>query len=73
MMELKDKLELLDEMLELDAGSLTPENILEELDEWDSLALISLVALIDEKFDKKITGQKIREFKTVQDILNVMN
>lgn len=32
------KLELLEEMMELDAGTLTPETTLEDLEEWDSLA-----------------------------------
>ncbi|WP_169087689.1 acyl carrier protein [Paenibacillus sp. PL91] len=71
-MELKEKIALLEEMLEMDEGSLTPEDKLEDIDEWDSLAFISLVALIDEKFNRNVTGQVIRGFKTVQNILDEM-
>lgn len=71
-MEFEKKLALLEDMLEMDEGSLTPKTVLEDLEEWDSLAMISLVALIDEKFNKKITGKAIKRFKTVQDILDVM-
>lgn len=71
-MEVREKLALLEEMLEMDAGSLTPETVLKELENWDSLAMISLIALLDEKFSKKVPGKTIKSFQTVQDIINVM-
>lgn len=66
------KIELLEEMLELDAGTLTPETVLEELEEWDSIALISFIALIDDEFDKVIKGSVVKEQKTVADLLALM-
>jgi acyl carrier protein len=71
-MDIKEKIALLEDMLELDEGTLKAETQLDELEEWDSLAGVSLVALVDEHFSKKVTGQAIKAFKTVQDILNVM-
>jgi acyl carrier protein len=71
-MDLKTKLDLLEDMLDLDQGSLEVTTKLETLDDWDSVAAISLIALIDEHFDKVITGAMIKEFKTVQDIIDIM-
>ena len=71
-MEVREKLALLEEMLEIDAESLMPETVLKELDNWDSLAMISLIALLDEKFNKKVPGKTIKGFQTVQDIINNM-
>jgi len=71
-MDLQQKLNLLEEMLDLDQGSLEVTTILDSLDGWDSVAAISLIAIVDEHFDKVITGAMIKEFKTVQDILNIM-
>jgi acyl carrier protein len=71
-MELKEKLALLEEMMELDEGKLTPESSLEDLEEWDSMAALSFIVLLDEEFNKKITAKEIRALETVGDLLNVM-
>lgn len=69
----KEKLAMIEEMLELDTGALSPEIKLINLEEWDSIAVISFIALLDEEFNKIIKGCEIKEFKTVADILTVMN
>ena len=69
----KEKIELLEEMLELDEGTLSPETVLADLDEWDSIAAISFIALVDDEFDKSVKGADIRGFVTVSDALAVMN
>lgn len=66
------KIELLEDMLDLDAGTLTPETVLESLDEWDSVALISFIALVDDEFDKVVTGTVIKEQKTVAGLMALM-
>lgn len=71
-MTIKEKLEMLEEMMELDEDTLTPETKLEDLEEWDSIAVISFIALIDDEFGKTIKGSQIREFKTVADALAFM-
>lgn len=71
-MEAKQKLALLEEMMDLDAGALTPQTVLADLDEWDSVAILSLIVLIDEQFHKVITGTYIKEFVTVADVMNIM-
>jgi len=68
----EQKIALLEEMLELDNGSLSPEIELSSIDEYDSMAKLSLIVLMDEECNKKLTGEQIREFKTVADILNFM-
>jgi len=68
----KEKLSKLEEMLELEEGTLTPQTQLEGLAEWDSIAIISFIALMDDEFEKTIKGSYIKEFKTVADALDVM-
>lgn len=67
------KINLIEEMLELDYNSLTPESVLNDIDEWDSMAALSLIVLIDEEFGKEINGADIQKLSTVQDILDIMN
>lgn len=68
----EEKIALLEDMLELDNGSLKPETVLADIDEYDSMAKLSLIVLMDDECGKKLTGEQIREFKTIQDILDFM-
>lgn len=69
----QEKLKMLEEMLEVDENTLTSGTVLDDLEEWDSIAVLSLIALLDDEFDIEIKGSTIREFETVADILSVMN
>lgn len=71
-MELKEKLTLLEETLDTDEGVLTPETLLSDVDEWDSIAALSLIVMLDEEFEKTISGEEIKALVTVNDILAYM-
>lgn len=68
----EEKIALLEDMLELDANTLAPETELSAIDEYDSMAKLSLIVLMDEECEKKLTGEQIRDFKTIGDILAFM-
>jgi acyl carrier protein len=68
----EEKIAMLEDTLELDGGSLKPETVLADIDEYDSMAKLSLIVLMDDECGKKLTGEQIRQFKTVQDILDFM-
>ncbi len=71
-MEQKEKLMKLEELMDLEEGSLQPENHLSEIEEWDSIAHLSLIILLEDDYGKEISGAEVRTLKTVQDILEVM-
>ncbi len=56
-----------------DASLLTPSTEFKTLDEWSSLVALSLIAMADEEFDVKISGDDIRSSTTIEDILNKVN
>lgn len=68
----EEKIAMLEDTLELDGGSLKPETVLADIDEYNSMAKLSLIVLMDDECGKKLTGEQIRQFKTVQDILDFM-
>lgn len=68
-MELKEKLALIEEALDTEEGVLTPETNLEDVDEWDSIAALSLIAMLDDNFGKTLPGKEIKALVTVEDIL----
>lgn len=67
-----EKIALLEDMMELDEGTLSEDTILDDLEEWDSMASLSLIVLMGDEFGKKIDAKKIKEFETVKDILEYM-
>ncbi len=69
----EEKIALLEDMLEIETGMLKPEMELTAIDEYDSMAKLSLIVLFDEECGKKLTGEEIRTFKTINDILSAMD
>ena len=72
-MNLNEKIELLADLFEVEPSALTVETVLTDLDEWNSMSKLSLIVLMDDEFNKKLTGEQIREFVTIGDILNFMD
>ncbi len=68
----REKLALLEDMLELDEGDLTLDRELDDIDEYDSMAKLSLIVLMEDEFGVKLTGDVIRGFETVGDIVALM-
>ena len=66
------KIELLADILDVDAEGLTPETRLVDMSEWDSIAALSFIAMMDEEFGKEFKGSEFKKIVTVQDALNVM-
>ena len=71
-MTTKEKLTMLEEMLEMDEGTINEEMGLDEIDEWDSMALLSFSVLIQDEFGKKVTATEVKKYKTVKELLEVM-
>ncbi|EKB49121.1 acyl carrier protein [Cecembia lonarensis] len=68
-MTVQEKLNLIEEALELDVNSLTEDKALEDIPEYDSMAKLTIIVLADDEFGKKLTGEQLRDFKTVGDIV----
>lgn len=68
----KEKLAMIEETLDLEEGTLAVDTVLADLDEYDSMAKLALIVLMDDEFGVKVTGDMVKGFKTVSDILAVM-
>lgn len=71
-MEQKEKLVKLEELMDLEEGCLHAEDQLSDIEEWDSIAHLSLIILLEDDYNKEISGAEVRALKTVQDILDLM-
>ena len=65
------KIELLAELFEVDENEITPEKELREL-HWDSMNMLGLIALFKAEMDIRLPPEKLRTFKTINDILQEM-
>lgn len=54
------------------SGTLTKETVLEELDDWDSMATVAIIALADEYLGIQLNGEQIASCKTVDDLIKLM-
>lgn len=63
-------IEMIEEMLDVEVGSLNEGSILSEIPEYDSMTKLSLIVMCDDEFGKKLTGERIVEFSTVKDIVD---
>jgi acyl carrier protein len=61
----------MDELLGLDSGTLQGDEELEELRNWDSTALISLIAMIDSNLGIRVSPRQIVNCSTVEDLLQL--
>lgn len=67
-MNLEEKIALIEELMDLDEGTLKEDSVLDEFEEWDSLSKLSLMAEVKKQAGKKLTVNEVNAFETVKDI-----
>lgn len=55
---------------ETPAEVFAPETEFKTLEEWNSLTALSIIAMVDDNYNKTITGANLRENTTIQDLFN---
>ena len=58
-------LETVADILELESKELKDEMVLEDIDTWDSIAVLSVISIMNEKYDQYPTARQIHENKTI--------
>lgn len=72
-MEIKTFLENFVNILDdTDASLIQADTIFRDLDEWDSLTALSLIAMADEEYSVKLTGEDIKSSVTLSDIFEII-
>lgn len=71
-MTMDEFIEELKETLELENVKLNEDTNLKDLEEYDSLSVLSIIAMIDEKFGKKLSGQDFQSITTVKSLMELI-
>lgn len=71
-MQQSEILRQIEELMELENGSLGNETELNSIPEYDSMAKLSLIVFCDDEYSKKLTAEQLNEFVTVNDIIEFL-
>ena len=69
----REMLLLLDQIVEVEPGTLSESDSLASIDGWDSLAVIVFQAEVDEKLGMVAQPAELARCKTVQDLINLVD
>ncbi len=50
----------------------TPQTDYRALDEWSSLVALSIISMVDDEYDKRLTGAELRSVKTIEELYNLV-
>ena len=69
----KELLQMLEEIVEAEPNTLTGEERLEDLQSWDSLAVVNFIAVVDENFGLTLEPKKIMESETINQLISLLD
>jgi len=73
-MEKKDFIEKFEQIFDdVTPGTLNENTIFREIEEWNSLMALALIAMVDDEFDVSLNGDNIRNSNTIEDLYNIVN
>ena len=53
---------------ETEPAAITMNTKFKEMDEWSSMVALMVIAMVDENYNKKITGADLREASTIEQL-----
>ena len=56
------------EILEADPAGLTGDEAISDVGNWDSLSVISFIAMVDSDLGQIVDGEKLKDAKTLNDL-----
>ena len=68
----EEKIEIIADILEVEPDEAQEDMVLEDFETWDSVAVLSVIAMMDEHFGKYPHASEIRSYIKVGDLMNNM-
>ena len=68
----KEKIEIIADILEVEPDEVQEDMVLEDFETWDSVAVLSVIAMMDEHFGKYPHASEIRSYIKVGDLMKNM-
>jgi acyl carrier protein len=58
---------------EIPTGEFTAGTLFKENEEWSSMTALSVIAMVDQNYAVRLTGDDVRNSSTVEDIYNIVH
>jgi acyl carrier protein len=71
-MSRQEFLAVMDELMEMPPGSLKGPELIDEMEGWNSIAMVGFIALADEHFGYIVSPRNFASCRTVDDLLNLI-
>lgn len=68
----EEKKVLLADVLEMEVDEFEESTELAEIETWDSVAVLSFIAVMNDNFNKFPNANEIRQYKTISDLMSAM-
>ncbi|MFD0765444.1 acyl carrier protein [Mucilaginibacter lutimaris] len=57
---------------EIPADRFAADTLFKENEEWSSMTALSVIAMVDQNYSVRLTGDDVRKSSTVEDIYNIV-
>ena len=71
-MDVAEFLEQLDELFELEPGTIQISSVIDQIPRWSSLTFLGLIALIDESYNVALRPRQLYQCSTVDELLSLV-
>lgn len=72
-MELVDFIEKFAEQFEdTEMSEFAADTVFKDLDEWSSLIVLSLIAMVDTEYNARVTAEDFRNTETIKDLFDLV-
>ena len=68
----EEKIEIIADILDVEPDEVQEDMVLEDFETWDSVAVLSVIAMMDEHFGKYPHASEIRSYIKVGDLMKNM-
>ena len=62
-----------DQYDEIEVSDISPDMPFRDIEGWSSLTALSVIAMVDDVYKLRLTGDDIRSSVTIEDIYNILN
>jgi acyl carrier protein len=62
-----------DQFDETERNEFSKDTVFKNLDEWDSMIALSIIAMMDEEYEITINGDDIKNANTIEDLYKLVN
>lgn len=72
-MTIEDFIRNFEESIEgLETGAVRPDTVMRDLPQWDSLAVLTTLAMIDAEYEASLSANELAEQRTIQELFEVV-